>query len=235
MSGSDVSVIVPAYNARRFLGEALESVRAQELPAREVIVIDDGSTDGSAEVARSFEGVIVLRQVNSGPAAARNAGLARATGSLLTFLDADDQMTPGRLAVQVGHLADHLETDCVITKQELLLEPGAAAPDWLRPQHAPNDLVDVHVMTAMIRRPASDLVGGFDPAYLVGEDLDWLFRLREAGVAIEILPFVGIRRRVHADNLSGRRGTVGPPMIRALRERIQRDRERGSPRAGASP
>lgn len=226
MRGSRISLIVPAFNAERFLREALQSVRNQERRPDEVIVVDDGSTDASAELARAFDEVTVLRQENLGPAAARNAGLALATGSLLTFMDADDLMTPGRLAAQAEHLDAHPEVDCVITRQELLLEPGAAPPDWLHPKHAPDDLVDVHVMSAMIRRSAANRVGGFDPAYRVGEELDWLFRLREAGVVVEILPFVGVRRRIHDDNLSRQPGTVGPPLVRALRERIQRDRAR---------
>ena len=96
-----VSVIVPAYNAAPFLGEALDSVFAQGLPVLEVVVVDDGSTDGTAEVARRFgRGVRVLTQPRSGSGQARNVGLAETTGELVAFLDADDVWVREKMAPQ---------------------------------------------------------------------------------------------------------------------------------------
>lgn len=229
MSDPLVSVIVPVFNRERFVAEALESVFAQDYRPLEVIVVDDGSSDGSAEVARSFEQVDVIElEENLGPAVARNVGLERSTGRFLAFLDADDLMAPGRLSTQLGHLRAHPRVGCALVRQELLLEPGMEVPSWLAPAHAPDKLVDVHVMSAMIRRSASELVGGFDPRYRTGEDLDWLFRLREKGVVVDILPVVGTIRRIHANNLSARRGSVGPPLVRALREHLDRGRSMGT-------
>ena len=99
-----VSVVIPVYNAARFLADAIRSVQAQRHPRIEIIVVDDGSTDGSGEVARSFAGVRCLRQANGGIAAARNAGVHEARGNLLAFLDADDLWTPGKLALQLDVL-----------------------------------------------------------------------------------------------------------------------------------
>src|SRR6476469_10004419 len=96
--GPLVSVVIPAYNAERFLGEAIESVLAQGYAHFELIVVDDGSSDRTAEVARSFgDRVRTIEQENSGVSAARNAGTRAAGGELLAFLDADDRWSPGWL------------------------------------------------------------------------------------------------------------------------------------------
>ena len=90
-----VSIVIPVFDGERFLSEAIESVLAQDHRPIEVIVVDDGSTDASADVAHSFDDVVVLGSGNHGAAAARNLGVARAAGPFLTFLDADDLMPGG--------------------------------------------------------------------------------------------------------------------------------------------
>ncbi|MBI4573499.1 MAG: glycosyltransferase family 2 protein, partial [candidate division NC10 bacterium] len=109
MTGPLVSVILPVYNGERFLAAAIASILAQDYQPIEVIVVDDGSTDGTAAIARSFQGVRYLYQPNQGPAFARNAGIAVARGAFIAFLDADDLMVPTRLSVQAGYLLAHPE------------------------------------------------------------------------------------------------------------------------------
>jgi len=100
-----VSVVIPAYNAERWVRETIASVIAQTYRPLEVLVVDDGSTDGTVAIAESFgDPVTVVRQANSGAAAARNAGIARSTGEYVALLDADDLWDPAKLAVQVGEL-----------------------------------------------------------------------------------------------------------------------------------
>jgi glycosyltransferase involved in cell wall biosynthesis len=103
-----VSVIIPCYNAARYLGETLESVGRQTWPNLEVVVVDDGSTDDSARIVDSFERLspVVIRQSNRGQTAALNVGLAHATGDFVQYLDADDLIDPDKIAIQVSRLAD---------------------------------------------------------------------------------------------------------------------------------
>jgi glycosyltransferase involved in cell wall biosynthesis len=102
-----ISVVIPCYNAAPLIGETLESVFRQEGVTLEVIVVDDGSTDGSALlVERAFPAAIVVRQENAGVSAARNRGMALAKHPLLQFLDADDLLEPGKLAIQARALLD---------------------------------------------------------------------------------------------------------------------------------
>jgi glycosyltransferase involved in cell wall biosynthesis len=199
-----VSVVIPVYNGERFLASAIASVRAQMHPAEEVFVVDDGSTDGSAEVAagvaREWPVLQVLSQPNGGPSAARNAGVARATGDFLTFLDADDEMLPDRIAFQLFFLAEHPEVDLVIGTELIDLEEGVNPPDWLR-SCAPG-VPHPYIMSMMVRRPAFDRVGPFDPDLRLAEDVDWLYRARTAGTGIAAIEHPFLRRRVHGANLT---------------------------------
>ena len=106
------SVVIPAYNSAATLARAIESVRAQSWPAHEIIVVDDGSTDATADVARQFgEDVRLIRQPNSGVSAARNAGAAAASGDWLAFLDADDWYAPERIRLHAEWIAEDAGLD----------------------------------------------------------------------------------------------------------------------------
>jgi glycosyltransferase involved in cell wall biosynthesis len=102
-----VSVIIPCFNQGRFLAEALDSVGSQTLPATNIILVDDGSTDDTAAVAQRYPEVKYVRQPNRGLAAARNAGLARSSGDFIVFLDADDRLKPEALEVGRRELLAH--------------------------------------------------------------------------------------------------------------------------------
>lgn len=119
-----VSVVVPVYNAARWLGEAIESILTQTYRDLELIVVDDGSTDGSGDVARSFgERVQLVTQANAGPSAARNAGVARARGELIAFCDSDDVQLPYRIAAHV-HLLDRAPRAALVAGDFSTLEDG---------------------------------------------------------------------------------------------------------------
>ena len=110
-----ISVIIAVYNAERYLGEAIESALDQTLPPKEVIVIDDGSTDGTAEVARSFGDRIVYERCSrAGFAAGRNRGVELSTSAYLAFLDADDRFVRDKLERQLGVLQAEPEVDAVL-------------------------------------------------------------------------------------------------------------------------
>ena len=108
------SVVIPAYNATRTLSASLESVMQQSLPALEVIVVDDGSTDDTVTLARGFSSVRVVSQRNCGPGPACNAGVALAQGDVLTFLDADDLWTPGAMQAQISALCRNKAAHAVV-------------------------------------------------------------------------------------------------------------------------
>ena len=104
-----VSAIMPAYNAEAFLERALESLLAQDYEPFEVVVCDDGSTDGTRQILDRYPAVKVVSQENQGAAAARNTAVAASTGELIAFFDADDEWPANRLTLQAAYLADHPE------------------------------------------------------------------------------------------------------------------------------
>src|SRR5204862_4171459 len=130
------TAIVPVRDGARYLADALRSILEQERPADEIIVVDDGSRDESAAIARSISGVRCVTQRPAGAAAARKRATAAASGAPLAFLDADDRWTADKLRLQVGHLAAHPEIDYVLAHQRLHLEPGVAPPRWVRAGHS---------------------------------------------------------------------------------------------------
>src|ERR1700722_11062092 len=101
-----VSCVIPVFNGERFLAEAIESVLAQSYETSEIIVVDDGSTDGTKTVAARFDQrVAYVEQSNAGPASARNHGIQRASGDFIAFLDSDDLWHPEKTAIQLAHFA----------------------------------------------------------------------------------------------------------------------------------
>jgi len=201
-----VSAIVAVYDGERFLGDALRSILGQTPPPFEVCVIDDGSRDGSAAVARAFAGVRVLRrEENAGQAAALNWGVASTSGDALAFLDADDVWMPDKLARQLAALD---------------ADPGLDVVYGLLRERHEGKGVDVagfgvvrlaHLLSAMLVRCAVfDEVGGFDTRFALGSVVDWYARACEAGLRQHVIPHVVYERRIHGANVgitqAGRRG-----------------------------
>lgn len=214
-----VSVIMAAYNAEKYLREALESVFAQDWQPFEVILVDDGSVDGTAEIATSFPGVRYVRQENAGAAAARNAALALAEGAFVANFDADDVLPPTRLGLQARYLTEHSNIGCVLGRQAWINAPASLARDAVY-----GDIDGIPLSSAMFRREILNALGGYDTTFVVGEDTDVLIRMREQGLAYTVLPEVVLYRRYHEGSLSS---TNGPhsQLIRSLRAKLERGKD----------
>jgi hypothetical protein len=128
MPCASVSVVTPCFNQGRFLGEALDSVFAQTLNASQVVVVDDGSTDQTATIARRYAAVTYVRQSNQGLARARNRGLDTAVGDYVVFLDADDRLLPEALATGIEELAAHPDCAFVFGRCERIDDRGSRLP-----------------------------------------------------------------------------------------------------------
>ncbi len=234
MTNPLVSVIVAVHNGERFLRSALESLYAQDYEPFEVIFIDDGSTDSSADIAREFTGLQYHYQENQGLAAARNAGLRLARGEFLAYLDDDDTIPPHKLRRQVAYLVDNPEVGCVLARQEIILEAGVEPPEWLTRDPIFGDLDGIPFVSAMIRTPLLGQVGGFDVTYGFAEDRDLFVRLREHGVRIEVIPEVLLFRRFHGENMNFRLRPKKHPLLRSLKAKIDRERAGPSERQATS-
>jgi glycosyltransferase involved in cell wall biosynthesis len=222
VKGPLVSVVVPVYNGDRFLGEALRSLLALEYEPFEVIVVNDGSTDGSAEVARSFPAVRLIEQENRGPAAARNAGIAVAGGQFLAIHDADDFVPPTKLTAQVTHLIEHPRVGCVLGRQRWIEPPPALKRDPVY-----GELDGIPLPSALFRTDVLRELDGYDESFRSHENMDLLFRMRELGYEIAVLPDVVLFRRYHGDNLSFASWPEKDPRLRSLKAKLDRSRHAG--------
>lgn len=217
-----VSGLMPAWNAEAFISEAIESALAQDYEPFELIVVDDGSEDRTGEVARSYEGVRVVRQRHAGRATACNTGIAAAKGEFVTAFDADDYWPANRITLQAEHLIQNPEVGCVLGRQEWI-----NPPPWLGRDAVYGDLDGIPIGSAMFRREVLKRLGGFNASFMHSEDMDLLVRVREQGIRMEILPQVIWYRRFHGDQMTQNAPTV-PPLLRSLREKLERERAQGA-------
>ena len=229
-----LSVIIPVYNGEKYLAEAIESILAQTYRTVEIIVVDDGSTDRSAMVAKRFlDNVQYLYQSNSGCGAARNSGIKKSDGTFLAFLDADDLWVEDKLSLQMevlesdpcldmlfGNVEHFYSPDLDQSMREKLLCPSGKMPGY-------------HAGTMLIRRESFLRVGMFNPDLQCGEFLDWYSRAKEMGYRERLLQDVLMKRRIHSSNLgivkrNTRSDNNQVDMIRALKASLDRRRKEGT-------
>lgn len=189
LASCDVSVVIPCYNAASTIGRAIGSVMAQTLPVREVIVVDDGSQDGSAEViAEAFPSVTLVRQENRGAAGARNTGMGRAAGRYIAFLDADDLWLPYKLELQVPVLEQNPEIGLVCGSTIWAAADGTYNPPInvdadFTTKCFPEILANHRIRTSAVimRRTILETIGLMDERLRVAQDLDYFLRVAAAG------------------------------------------------------
>jgi glycosyltransferase involved in cell wall biosynthesis len=199
-----VSCIVPVYNGEAYIGEALDSILAQTWRPLEIIVVDDGSTDGSAAVAEAYGAIVrVIKQANAGCAAARNAGVAAATGEFVAFLDADDLWHPEKLDRQMARFAERPDLDYSVTHVQNFWQDDVREEEERHRGHKRAQPIPGYVHgTLLCRRSSFDTLGLFETGVNHGDAVVWFLRARESGAKGELLPDVLMRRRLHAENRS---------------------------------
>jgi len=199
-----VSCIVPAFNAERYLREALDSIFAQTYPRLEVIVVDDGSTDQTGRVIAAFgDRIRSFWQSNQGPATTRNFGLDAATGDFIAFLDADDLWHPEKLERQMACFRARPELDyCVTYVQNFWVQELQDEAAKFRDHRIARPLPGYVTQTLCARRGVFTEVGCFNTELAFGDSADWFLRAAERGKVMELLPDVLTYRRLHPNNRS---------------------------------
>jgi glycosyltransferase involved in cell wall biosynthesis len=206
-----VSVVVPLYQSREYVVAALDSVLAQTFGDLEVIVVDDGSTDGGGEIVRDYAAretrVRYVRRENAGPAAARNTGVAAARAAAIAFLDSDDLWLPEKLARQLPLLA---ENTLVYSDAWVLRADGQAGNERIGARFDPDQAFGyllghtptAPLLTTLVRRELLVEHGCFDESLVGPEDYDLWLRLAAANVRFERVPEALATYRVRGDGLS---------------------------------
>jgi glycosyltransferase involved in cell wall biosynthesis len=217
-----VSAIIPVYNGGKFIAATLESVLGQSYPLHEVIVVDDGSTDASPAILRSYGGrVRVFRQTNQGVAAARNAGLRQASGDLIAFIDQDDLWPAGRTRAMVQALQADPRALVAAGLVEILYE--RAQPPGPLDKHD-TSFREFYLGSLGIRKEVFDILGPLRTDLGHADDTDFMMRRREANIPTAYVDQVTLIYRLHEENTSSNRGESNRHLLAAFRASLQRRR-----------
>jgi len=227
-----VSVIIPTYNRAEYVFEAIQSVLDQTYSNREIIVIDDGSTDETQERLSGLQGQVKIRCTkNRGPAAARNHGIRFASGEYVAFLDSDDVWLPEKLGLQIPLLEARREVGLVYSDAYRIYEnTGVTEKDTEFTRLKPHSgrifqpLFQenfIHTSTAVVRRRCLDDVGLFDESgrFSVGEDYDLWLRIATR-YEIDYINKPLIKYRDHSTNISGKNMQDELPQVIAVLEKV---------------
>jgi glycosyltransferase involved in cell wall biosynthesis len=196
-----VSVVIPVRDGERYLGEAIDSALAQTRAPEEVIVVDDGSADGTPEVIASYGAQVKgIRLPRTGIATALNRGIAATSGEYVAFLDADDVWAAEKLAVQLDVIENDDDAEAVFGLVQQFVSADAD-PSLVRELEIPSEPQPGVFKTAMLlRRAALDRVGPFDETREASDFMDWYARALEKGLVGRIPQVVVAHRRVHGGN-----------------------------------
>ena len=192
-----ISVIIPVKNGTNYLGEALESLRRQELNL-EIIVVDDGSTDSTAELARKAGCVVIQHPVSRGQVAAKNTGINAATGEFILFLDHDDRVRDGALKTMLEALQAAPEASAVQAMVKDFRSPEI--PDLPGILVRPEPFYGLFTGAILIRREVFDQIGPFSENVHTGEIIEWFSRVEATGGKVIKLDLVSTDRRIHQTN-----------------------------------
>lgn len=226
MGHASVTVVVPVHDGARFLADALGSVRAQACPGVDALVVDDGSRDGSAAIAREL-GARVISSPHRGIAHARNLGVARAHGERIAFLDADDLWTENSLAPRMSWLDGRSDIDYVYGHMVDFVDSVDPPPAWL-PRTRVQERVGM-MSTFLLRREVFARIGPFDETLVIGEDFDWLARATDLGAEGVCLDGVFARHRLHGRSATAQNaGTAREVLTRTVRASLRRKRSETS-------
>ena len=218
MPDAAVSAAIPVRDGKRFLAAAIESTLAQTVPCFEVIVVDNGSSDGSHAVAERYaaDGVRVLNEPERGTARARNTALAAYRGDHLGFLDADDLWEPHKNEIQLNALTASADAPDLVFGHVVQFRDGTG--EQAPPQRG-------LLATSLASRAAWDRIGPWPPEVgNTAEGLDWLLRARRAGLRELMLDDVVLRRRIHGENVGFRERDTWTDMARVVKRELDRRR-----------
>ena len=219
-----VSVIMIVKNGERFLGQAIDSVLAQNYNSLEIIVVDGQSEDKTAEIAQSFEQVSYIRQINKGVADAYNLGIEIATGDLIAFLSHDDLWLPHKLSCQIDRMQREPHIQYTVTKIKFFLEPGCAIPPGFKPELLEGGHVGRIMETLVARKNLFDLAGKFDDTYSIANDVDWYARVKDQNIPMAVIPEVLVHKRIHDKNTAANAQANNQQLLKILRRSVHRKR-----------
>lgn len=223
MANPLVSIIIPVYNGEKYLAEAIESILSQTYRPFEIIIVDDGSTDGTAKIAADFgNNVCYVYQSNSGPATARNKGLRMSKGNVIAFLDVDDLWPENNLNLLVDEMLRDPVMEVIRGNAQLMkynTETGEFDLVW-----NPKAAFPYYIGAAIYRKSAFRKVGLFDTTLKFGEDRDWYNRVNELNLKVKRLEHITLLVRRHGKNMTHGKDLLELNSLKVLKKVIDRKR-----------
>jgi glycosyltransferase involved in cell wall biosynthesis len=196
-----ISAVITTFNSERYIAAAIESVLGQTLPPDEIIVVEDGSTDGTRAVLNGYgDRLTVIAQSNRGIGSANNRGVAASGGAFFCFLDADDLWLRDKLEKQMAWMTAHPQTEAVFGYVQQFVSEDLDEKDKQRLVCPPEPQPGISKQTLLIRQPAFERIGPFHESLRHGEFVDWYSRALDQGLRSHMLPDVVTLRRLHATN-----------------------------------
>jgi glycosyltransferase involved in cell wall biosynthesis len=221
-----VSVIIPVFNGEHFIAEAIANVLSQKYPALEIIIINDGSTDGTEAIITKLPvDVRYFTQDNSGPSVARNKGIRDASGEFITFLDADDLWPENNLNIMVDEMLRNPDMEVIRGYAQLMeFNKASGCYDYVG---NPKESFPHYIGAAIYRKSAFEKVGLFDPMLRFGEDSDWFLRAGEMNLNIKRLEETSLYVRRHGGNMTEGRNMLELNVMKVFKKTLERRRMQG--------
>ena len=227
MSTPFVSVIIPVFNGEKYLKEAIESVLAQDYPRKEIIVVNDGSTDNTTNIMKSFfPNLRYVEQSNQGLGASRNMGVKNALGTHLAFLDHDDLWAPTKLTEQVKAWKQADNDPLIFGSVQQFICSQLTQEEKARLAVNETVLPGYIASTLLLSKKRFLEVGEFMTQNKVGEFLDWYMRALAKNIPMQLLSSLCLKRRVHDNNMGRQRDLYKrTDYLHVLKANLNRRRE----------
>jgi glycosyltransferase involved in cell wall biosynthesis len=220
-----VSVIIPVYNSEKYLGESITSVLAQTYQPIEIIIVNDGSTDGSEKIANKFsKQTSYFFQNNQGAAAARNYGVEKSNGDFISFLDADDLWESDKIDKQMKAFKSS-EADMIFGNVYQFISPDVDSKSKIKLEESDKMLPGFVPGTLFMEKSSFQKVGPFNTSWSVGEFIDWYLHAQDAGLNHFMLSEIVMRRRIHSSNLGIRLKDMRTDYVKIIKASLDRRRQ----------
>lgn len=217
-----ISIIIPIYNGAGFIEAAIKNILDQNYPAIEIIIVDDGSTDNTREVAEKLPvDVRYFHQPNKGPGAARNRGIRDVSGELIAFLDVDDLWPEKNLELLMKYLIENPELEMVRGYAQLFRLDEAGKTEYLG---NPGESYPNYIGAALYRKSVFEKIGLYDPELRFGEDGDWFNRAKEKHINMKRLDEVTLLVRRHEGNMTKGKSLVELNALKVFKKKLTRKR-----------
>jgi glycosyltransferase involved in cell wall biosynthesis len=216
-----ISIIIPVFNSETFINETIHKIKKQNISSYEIIIVDDGSTDSSAQIIQQQDEILYIFKENGGPASARNLGINQAKGTYIIFLDSDDYWEDGSLALLTDYLDKHPTTQIIEGKiREFKSIPNTEVFDF-----SPESYFMSNFGSCMIRREVFEIIGNFNETLICSEDIDWYTRAWENNIVKDRIDTIVLNYRKHAESITSKTREKGH-FYRLLLFKLKIEREK---------